>query len=226
MIIINGLNINIEINLVPDKPGEVNIDALKAEIIREIENNLQKLARSNPEIQFDKNTLIEIITSSFGPHEVDYKIIPNETRLTPKQRKDYRVYEYKCFDRVYIPGIIPLKRSNWLIINGNKIKIADYLFVLFLRLVAELKKGKGGWVSIYILKEEGIIADELRYQIYSNLRRAIEGSLLSKNGNLSIQNDGSSNYRISTHPDFVSYNKEKLLSHPDHCIQRLAARLP
>jgi len=40
-----------------------------------------------------------------------------------------------------------------------------------------------------------------------------------------IQNDGSKNYRISAHPDFVTYDKERLLNHPDPDIRGLAKRL-
>ncbi|MDQ1328838.1 MAG: hypothetical protein QG641_2124 [Candidatus Poribacteria bacterium] len=48
------------------------------------------------------------------------------------------------------------------------------------------------------------ITDTLKYQIYSNLRTALEGSLSDKNGQKFIQSDGSKNYRISTHPDFIT----------------------
>jgi hypothetical protein len=32
--------------------------------------------------------------------------------------------------------------------------------------------------------------------------------------------------RISVHPDFVTYDKERLLDHPDPDIKELAKRLP
>jgi len=33
-------------------------------------------------------------------------------------------------------------------------------------------------------------------------------------------------YRISTHPDFVTYDKPRLLEHPDADIRELSKRLP
>lgn len=127
---------------------------------------------------------------------------------------------------VDILGLIPGNHSNSIKINGCKIRIPDSSFALLLRFVMELKKGKGGWVNIHDLKEENLVNNPENYQVYSNLRTALQGSLLDKDGQKFIQNDGSKNYRVSTHPDFVSYNKGKLLSHPISDIRNIAAELP
>jgi len=148
------------------------------------------------------------------------------TELSKRQKFDYEKFEYQCYDKVHIPGTIPMKRSNLMVVNGNEIKMGDYIFILFLRFVVELKKKKGGWVNIYTLESEGVITDVLKYQIYSNLRTALEGSLLDKDGQKCIQSDGSKNYRISTHPDFVTYDKKKLLAHQDRQIREIAKKLP
>jgi hypothetical protein len=63
-----------------------------------------------------------------------------------------------------------------------------------------------GWVNIYTLKSEGVITDVLKYQIYSNLRTASEGSLLDKDG--------------------VTCDKKKLFAHQDRHIRELAKKLP
>lgn len=141
--------------------------------------------------------------------------------LSEKQRLDYDEFEYQCYDKVHIPGTIPMRRSNLIIINENEINIRDSLFVLFLRFVIELKTGNGGWVNIYDLESEGIITDPMKYQIYSNLRTAVQGSLIEKDGQRFIQSDGSKNYRISTHPDLITYNKKKLLDHHDKKIRNV-----
>jgi hypothetical protein len=148
------------------------------------------------------------------------------TELSKGQKADYAKFEYQCYDKVYIPGTIPMKRSNLIVVNQNEIKMGDSLFILFLRFVAELKKRKGGWVNIYTLESEGIITDILKYQVYSNLRTALKGSLLDKDGQKFIESDGSKNYRISTHPDFITYDKRKLLNHQEHPIRELAKKLP
>lgn len=146
--------------------------------------------------------------------------------LIPNQQKDYDKHMYNCKDKIYIPGTSSFYRSNEIIVNGIKIKIGDSLFLLLLRLAVELKKGEGGWVNIYSLYDEHIISDPDKYQIYSRLRTAIKGSLIDKDGEKFIENDGSKNYRISTHPDFISYNKEKLRNHQDSQIRKLAKKLP
>ena len=92
--------------------------------------------------------------------------------------------------------------------------------------MVELKKKKGGWVSIKTLHEERLIVDPDKYQIFSNLRTAIAGSLRERDGQKFIQNDGSKNYRISTHPDFISYDREKLLNHQELPVKELAKSLP
>ena len=62
--------------------------------------------------------------------------------------------------------------------------------------------------------------------IISNLRNVIKGCLLDGDGKNFIENDGLKNYRISIHPDFITYNKEKLRSHKDLDIRKLAEELP
>ena len=59
------------------------------------------------------------------------------TELSKKQKTDYEKFEYLCYDKVYIPGTIPMKRSNLIVVNGNEIKIGDSLFSLSLRFVIE-----------------------------------------------------------------------------------------
>lgn len=148
------------------------------------------------------------------------------TELSKRQKTDYEKFEYQCYDKVYIPGTIPMKRSNLMVVNENEIEMGDSIFTLFLRFLVESKKKKGGWVNRYTLGSEGIVTDVEKFQIYSNLRTALKGSLLGKDGQKFIQSDGSKNYRISTHPDLVTYDKKKLLNHQDPNIKELAKKLP
>lgn len=119
-----------------------------------------------------------------------------------------------------------MKRSNLVVVNGTEVAIPDYTFPLFLRLVFELKRGSGGWVDRYSLAEEGILDDPDRLQIFSYLRNAVRGGLQGRDAKEFIQSDRSKNHRISTHPDFVSYNKDKLLTHPTRQLRQLSERLP
>ena len=72
---------------------------------------------------------------------------------------------------------------------------------------------------------EDIITDVDKFQIYSNLRASLQGNLLDKEGQKFIENNGSKQYRISLHPDFITCHREKLLNHHDNRIQELARKL-
>jgi hypothetical protein len=146
--------------------------------------------------------------------------------LSAKQKKDYEKFEYLCYDKIHIPGTISMKRSNILIVNGSEIKIGDSLFRLFLRFVLELKKKEGGWIDRLTLGSDRVVSNPDSFQVYGNLRTKIEGSLLVKEGQKFIQSDGSKNYRISTHPDFITYDKRILRNHPDNTIREIAKKLP
>jgi len=95
-----------------------------------------------------------------------------------------------------------------------------------MRFVLELKRSKSGWVYTQDLETEGIITDSSKYQIYNHLRAALKGSLLNKDVSDFIESNSRKQYRISTHPDFVSYNRKDLLQHPDNRVRAIAQKLP
>ncbi len=135
-------------------------------------------------------------------------------KISAKQIAGYTKYKYLCYDVLHIPGTTPMKRSNNLRINDHDIKMPDASFKLLMELVVELKKSKGGWLTKVV--EEG------KYQIFGHLRGSLQGSLLERDAKKFIENDGSKRYRISTHPDFVTYERGSLLAHDDPEVQSLA----
>jgi len=167
--------------------------------------------------------LLENIISGLLRPEIGVDLVIRQ--LTKDQEEDYKNFEYKCYDRIHIPGNTSMKRSNEIEVNGHKIRLGDSIFRLLLRLGLESKKKRGGWVSRHTLESEGIITDVDKFQIYSNLRISLQGSLLDKEGQKFIENNGSKQYRISLHPDFITYHREKLLRHHDNSIQELARKL-
>jgi hypothetical protein len=89
-------------------------------------------------------------------------------------------------------------------------------------LIVEPKKGKGGWLTKEV--EVG------KYQAFERLRKPLEGYLLRKDTATDaarefIENDGSKEYRISTHPDFVPYERGNLLRHTDAEVREIAKEL-
>ena len=146
--------------------------------------------------------------------------------LTPAQQQDYKKYDYLSRATVHIPGGRPMKRSNEVVVNRHRTKVGDRAFRLLVRLVVELKKGDGGWVNTLQLEEDRVIPDPRLHHVYSDLRKAVEGSLHGRDGMKFIENDGSQNFRISTHPDLITYDKEKLTNHPDNDVAAIASKLP
>ena len=180
----------------------------------------------NKNIDEEEYRLLENVKRDIKIHQLASGLKSNEKIPSKVQEKDYEKHEYKCTDEIHILGTSSISRSNEIIVNKTKIKIGDSLFLLLLRLAVELKKGEGGWVNIHSLYDEHIITDPDKYQIYSRLRTNLQGSLIDKDGEKFIENDGSKNYRISTHPDFITYNKAKLLNHKDSQIRKLSEELP
>jgi hypothetical protein len=177
-------------------------------------------------VKDEKTRKINYLNENININIQKIKIKFNLIEITGKQLKNYKNYDYRCKDKIFIPGTSSFYKSNEIIVNRNKINIGDSLFLLLLRLAVELKKGKGGWVNIHSLYDEHIITDPGKYQIYSNLRTVLQGSLIDKDAKEFIKNDGSKNYCLFTYPDFITYNKKKLLSHKDPQIKKLAEELP
>ena len=148
------------------------------------------------------------------------------SQLTKEQEADYCRQNYWCLDRLHVSGTVGSKRRNLVVVNREDVWIGDSLLIPLLRFVIELKRGEGGWVSRHTLKAEGIIADAENYQLYLRLRKALQGYLLGRDALAFIQNEGAKSYRISTHPDFVTCDRDRLLGHPNRRVQELARRLP
>ncbi|MFH2137425.1 MAG: hypothetical protein ABII88_02815 [Candidatus Omnitrophota bacterium] len=165
-------------------------------------------------------TALDFKTFKLSIDDLIKEFMPEDgaTALTKKQAKDYKGFGYKCYDKIHIPGTAPMKRSNDLEVNGQKIKMPDGAFKLFIELGVELKKGKGGWLKKVV--EAG------KYQIFDRVRSPLQGSLLGKDAKKFIENNASKDYRISTHPDFVTFDRGNLLAHSDATIKALAKKLP
>jgi len=219
------------------RTGEVNKREIPSELGKWLEQMTQaELSAEQRRIQYWQGLCvraiydIEDLRDKLAIHaELMHKPQPRmrdlNTGLSVEQRRDYETFMYKCCDKVHISATIPIKKGDALKINGSEIKLGDSLFALFLRFVVELKKKKGGWVNRYTLQSEGFVSDAERFQVYSLLRTALEGILLDKDARKFIENDGSKNYRISTHPDFITYDKKKLRGHPDGRVREIAKKL-
>lgn len=157
--------------------------------------------------------------------------LKNKKNISDKQNKDYKKYEYKCFDKIYIPGERPTQDNCRIILNGKDTFVDEANFKLLLRLVVQIKIGKDeGWVNM-----PDIIADEVPFTTvndYHNyiyrLRKDLIHNLINQNPSDFIENNPSGNYRISTHPDNITCNRENLMKNfiDDQFILELAQQLP
>lgn len=154
--------------------------------------------------------------------------LKNKKKITDKQNEDYKKYEYKCKDEIYIPGPPSLNRNFIVLLNGKETKIKDANFLLLLRFVVELKKGKGGKVHLTDLEKDKIIPSRIYYQYINRLNDDLKINVMFCKDDKKhlIESLGASYYRISTHPDFVTFNLDNLLDYPDdNRIRDLAKRL-
>ena len=139
-------------------------------------------------------------------------------KLTASQTADYTKHKYLCYDTLHIPGTASRVRSNDIAVNGDTVKMPDESFRLLIELVAELKKRKGGWRTKVMLSGN--------YQIFDRVRKPLEGSLQGKDAKKYIENNGAKQYRISTHPDFVTYDLRNLKKHADSVVSEFAEKMP
>jgi len=83
--------------------------------------------------------------------------------------------------------------------NGQMIKMTDLAFGLFMELLVELKKGKGGWLTK--------VVDELNTRYLTESGRRLKVVFWGKDGLKFIEGNGLKQSRISAHPDFVTFDR-------------------
>lgn len=149
--------------------------------------------------------------------------------LDESLQPDYKEFGYKCKDKIEIPGTDASGKSNTIKVNGIGMSIKERPFELFLRFVEELVKNQGGWISVSTLIDEEFLTDKTDGHLIYRVRDTFKGYLQDKDKDAArrfIENDQASKFRLSTHPDLVTYDREKLINHPELMVQDIAQRLP
>ena len=160
---------------------------------------------------------------------IDQKSGICEIELTDLQREDYKKYKYKCYYKINIIGKNEdLKKENYIEIDENGIELGKHNFIIFVKLASELTRNNEGWINIESFVQEIDLSFTGIYQLIGRLRENLMKIKALDNNSVKklIENKKSGLYRISTHPDFITYNKEKLLNHKDPQIRKLAEELP
>ena len=182
----------------------------------------------NEEIGKEKIAVLKKIKTDIEIQEKRHKLRSDGKELSKKQEKDYEKYGYNCKDRIYIPGTPSVNRNCIILLNGKETKIKDANFLLLLRFVVELKKGKGGKVHLTDLEKDKTIPSRTYYQYIDRLNDDLKINVMFCKDDKKdlIESVGAGYFQISTHPDFVSYNLENLLNYPGNgYIRDLAKRL-
>jgi hypothetical protein len=148
------------------------------------------------------------------------------TTLSDKEVTEFHYYNYRSKLPIFITGDTEKWASNIVLVNGIRISIGDAPFILFLRLVVELFKNKKGMLSKTKLINAGYIKADGEYQAINRLRQAFSAALDSLSPYEFIESCERRAIRLSTHPAFISYDKERLLHHRNEKVRRLAERLP
>lgn len=140
---------------------------------------------------------------------IDQKSGICEIELTDLQREDYKKYKYKCYYKINIIGKNEdLKKENYIEIDENGIELGKHNFIFFVKLASELKRNKEGWVDIESFVQEIDLSFTGIAQLIGRLRENLMKIKVLDNNIVKrlIENKKSGLYRISTHPDFITYN--------------------
>ena len=182
----------------------------------------------NKEIDKEKIVVLKNINRDIEIQRKRYELRSDGIELSREQERDYEKYGYDCKDRIYIPGAPSVNRNCIIFLNEKETKIKDANFLLLLRFVVELKKGKRGKVHLNDLEKDKIIPSRSYYQYIDRLNDDLKINVMfcKDNKKQLIKSLGGGYYQISTHPDFVTYNLDNLLNYPDDSrIRDLAKQL-
>lgn len=194
--------------------------------MRIIEVVLEKLCKSIPDIVIvDCNYINRIVNKEkcrlLKNAKIEIEIYQKTSGLKSynrehieEQKKNYENYKYKCFDKMYIPGERTIQNNCRITLNEIDTLIEEANFKLLLRLVVQIKNDKNeGWVNMpdIITNEVPFTTVNAYHNYIYRLRKDLKHNLINQNPSDFIENNPLGNYRISTHPGNITYNKQNLM---------------
>lgn len=151
--------------------------------------------------------------------------------LSPDDLRAVREKRFKCVLPLYIPGATEGRSSNVLFLGGAEVVLPDASFALFLRLIVALMETDDGFVARGQMRSGGGLIDEGLYrpvqidQALSRIRERCRTALRGLPPTKFIEVSRGM-VRVSTHPSCVTWDRQKLMGHPERAIRDLARRLP
>jgi hypothetical protein len=146
-------------------------------------------------------------------------------RLTPEQERDCHVWGYKCRMLIHIAGDITPSGNNVVHVGSSQVEVGDAPFLLFLRLLLELRRRKQGDVAKVKLQREGYLSEDGEFQSIKRLRDCFvraSGDLDPKD---LIENCQPKALRLSMHPDLITCDLDRLSVHNDSGVRKLVEAL-
>jgi len=165
----------------------------------------------------------------FDTLKVDLSMLTEQMPiLNPQQEKDYELYQYKCREAIDVTGRTTPVGNNIVSLGNILIELGDVPFLLFLRLVLEIKRDKWGIVSTIVLMDEGYLGDN-EHQATLRLRERFKPALLSLNPRIKpnefIERLRPKTLRLSTHPDLIKCSVENFSEHDDSRVKDLVQQI-
>ncbi|MBN1971794.1 MAG: hypothetical protein JW870_20715 [Candidatus Delongbacteria bacterium] len=152
-----------------------------------------------------------------------------KAELTESQEEDYKKHGYNCRSKINIMGKDNyLKKENYVEIDDNGVELSENNYLIFLRLVLEIKRSKEGWVHVERFIQDTNLQLSGHFQLIARLRQNLQKIKImdEKEVKKFIENKKGGFYRISNHPDFISYDKEQLMQVDEGKIQDIIKQLP
>ena len=145
--------------------------------------------------------------------------------LTPDQKADYDRYEYKCRLPIRITGKITKAGNNEVLVGDTSVEMGDVPFLLFLRLVVELRRNKSGMMSKADLRSERYFGEGTDDQSINRLRNCFVRALGGLDTKDLIERQRPKTLRLSVHPDLITWETDKLSDHDHIKVRDLAQQL-
>jgi len=134
-------------------------------------------------------------------------------------------YGFKCRVPVCITGDITKSGNNVVLVGSTAVEIGDTPFLLFLRLIVELRRKKMGTVSKVQLKSEGYLSEDVEFQQIRRLRECFVRALGDLEPKDFIEGYRPKTLRVSVHPALVSWDEQKLLAHDNSRVREFVEQL-
>jgi hypothetical protein len=175
-----------------------------------------------------------------GEFEIEEVEIPGEAAdvlpkpaLTPQQKDDYKNEKYKTRVRLHVSGNVLDDGKPLIRLNDRELSIDVASFILLLWLVQASKKEEHGWIGKSFLIARNVLPDAAD-QAIARLRTCLSGGLghIKRTDFIEAKkapsSKGPGSIRISTHPDFITYDKQMILKQFDDNkrIVKIAEMLP